>query len=283
VGKVIRRLMRSPRRLASVLLRRRVPLRTRVGLLNAEAGRRVRAKSAYAVRYGRGEIFLSHDDYATDWEVFKFVAALDGYRTDYVAAVVLDLGAHKGYYGAYAFAHGASRVVSFEPEAVNLEFLERSAATYRERGADWQVRHCAVGAERGEATLHVTSASWGHALHPPEAWSEYEVGVQPVQVEAMADILAEAESLTVGRARLIVKVNTEGEECGIVLGTPAEAWSGVSELFVDVHIPWGPCTAAELAEHLTPVGFRELPSTVPSQLRLHREAVPPFGSRGAPS
>jgi FkbM family methyltransferase len=270
--------MLSTRRLASVLLRRRVPLGTRLGLLQAEACRKVRPKPAYALRYGPGEIFLSHDDYTIDFESFKFVAAVDGYASDYTAAVVLDLGAHKGYYGAHALAHGARTVVSFEPENANLELLERSAATYRERGADWQVRHSAVGAERGEATLHVMNASWGHTLHPPGSWSDYEVGLQPVPVEAMADILAEAKSLAVGPTRLVVKVNTEGAECEIVLGTPAEAWIGVSELFVEVH-PWATCTAAELAEHLAPAGFRELSREMSPVLRLRAEAGPRSGFR----
>ena len=237
---------------------------------------------AYALRYGPGTIFLSHDDYEIDWKSLTFVAADDAYRTDYTGALVLDLGAHKGYYGAHALAHGARTVISFEPETVNLELLERSAASYRELGADWQVRHSAVGAERGEATLHVMSGSWAHALHPPDAWSEYEVGVQPVPVEAMADILAEAESLKAGHARLVVKVNTEGEECGIVLGTPADAWSAVSEIFVEVH-PWAGCSAVELSEHLAPAGFRELPSERAPVLRLHRAAEPGSGPRSAPT
>ena len=121
--------MPSPGRLASVLLRRRVPLVTHIGLLRAEALRTTRPRAAYALGYGPGKIFLSHDDYAVDWESLKFVAADDAYRTDYTGAVVLDLGAHKGYYGAYALAHGARTVISFEPERANLELLERSAAT----------------------------------------------------------------------------------------------------------------------------------------------------------
>lgn len=163
--------MPSPSRLASVLLRQRVPLVTRAGLLRAEARRRLLPRTAYPLRYGPGTIFLSHDDYAVDWESLKFVAADDAYRTDYTGAVVLDLGAHKGFYGAHALAHGARTVISFEPETANLELLERSAATYRARGADWRVRRSAVGAERGEAELRVMSGSWGHALHPPDAWS----------------------------------------------------------------------------------------------------------------
>ena len=104
-------------------------------------------------------------------------------------------------------------------------------------------------------------------MHPPGSPTEYEVGVQPVPVEAMADILAEGKSLAVAGTRLVVKVNTEGAECGIVLGTPAEAWIGVSELFVEVHA-WATCTEAEIAEHLAPVGFRVRSSEISPVLRL---------------
>jgi FkbM family methyltransferase len=271
--------MPSPGRLASVLLRRSVPFRTRFGLLRAELRRRVRPKTAYAIPYGPGRVFLSHDDYAVDWESFKWVVADDAYPTQYEGTVVLDLGAHKGYYGAHALAHGARDVVSFEPDAANLELLERAAETYRTRGADWRVRPAAVGAARGEAELHLMAGSWAHSLHPPDAWSQYEVGTARVQVEAMADILEEARALG---GRLVVKVNTEGEECAIVLGTPAEAWTVAGEVFVEMH-EWAPCSAAELMAHLAPVGFRALPAEMAAVLRLRREAAPRSGPRTDPT
>jgi FkbM family methyltransferase len=276
--------MPSPGRFAGVLRNRHVPLRARAGLAFAEVRRKLRPKSAYALRYGPGTVFLSHDDYAIDWESLKFVAADRAYLTDYAGAIVLDVGAHKGYYGAYALANGAQTVLSFEPESANVELLERAAASYRERGRDWQVRHAAVGAARGEAELHVMGASWGHALHPPDAFAEYEVGLERVTVQAMADVLAEADALAREGARLIVKVNVEGEECGIVLGTPPEAWTRVNELFVEMH-PWAKCTASELARHVASTGLREEPSEIAPVLRLKRQrrgAASRSGPRTAP-
>jgi len=117
-------------------------------------------------------VFLSHSDYAIDWESFKWAVADDAYPTDYAGAVVLDLGAHKGYYSAHVVARGARVVVSFEPEAANLALLEQAAATYRKRGADWRIRPSAVGAERGEAMLRVMEGSWAHSLHPPDSWAQ---------------------------------------------------------------------------------------------------------------
>ncbi len=269
----------SPGRLASVLLRRHVPFPTRFGLLRAELRRRIRPKPAYALPYGPGEVFISDDDYAVDWESFKWVVPDDAYATDYEGAVVLDLGAHKGYYGAHALARGARVVISFEPDKANLELLERAADAYRRAGADWRIRPTAVGAERGEAELHLMSGSWAHSLHPPDTWAQYEVGTARVTVEAMADVLEEARSLG---DRLVVKVNTEGEECGIVLGTPPDSWAAVSELFVEMH-EWAPCTAADLTAHLAPAGFKPLPAEMAQVLRLRREAAPRSDPRTAPT
>ena len=78
-------------------------------------------------------------------------------------------------------------------------------------------------------------------------------------------------------------MNTEGEECAIVLGTPAGGLDGpCSELFVEMH-EWAPCDAAELAAHLEPVGFRPLPTEMAQVLRLRREAAPRSDSRTAPT
>jgi hypothetical protein len=112
------------------------------------------------------------------------------------------------------------------------------------------------------------NASWGHTLHPPEAWAEYEVGTQRVPVEAMRSVLDDARSLA-GEAPLVVKVNVEGEECAVVLGTAAEAWEAVDELFVEMH-PWAECEARELAAHLAQAGFSEAPSPMAPVLRLRR-------------
>lgn len=270
--------MPSPGRLASVLIRRRVPLRTRLTLLRADLRRRVRPEPAYALCYGLGEVFLSHADYAIDRKSFRWVVMDDAYRTDYRGAVVLDLGAHKGYYGAHALAHGARIVISFEPDTTNLELLEQAAETYRRRGADWRVRPSAVGAQQGEAELHLMAGSWAHSLHPPDTWTQYEVGTRRVPVEAIVDVLEETRSLG---DRIVVKVNTEGEECAIVLGAQPEAWSAVSELFVEMH-EWGACNAAELTAHLTPAGFKTLPTVKERVLRLRREAAPRSGPRTAP-
>ena len=91
-----------PSRVARTLLDRRLPTRTRLDLLIAGARRRLAACELYSVRYGRGAVYLSHADYAIDLATFGFAVREESYATDYRGAVVLDIGAHKGYYAAYA-------------------------------------------------------------------------------------------------------------------------------------------------------------------------------------
>jgi FkbM family methyltransferase len=274
--------MPSASRLALAVRHHGLPLSARIGLLRLEIARRTRPRAIYALPLGAATIYLSHDDYEIDWASFAFVAVDEAYAGEYEGAVVVDVGAHKGYYGEYALAHGARAVVSYEPETENFGLLERAASAVRGRGGDWHTRRSAVGAERGEAELHVMGASWGHALHPPEAFAEHEVGIEQVRVEALGHVLAEAIDLA-GGARVIVKVNIEGEECPTILGTRASAWEGIDELYVETH-PWAACVAEDLARHLEAAGFTRGESSHPAVLRLsRRRAAGPTGRRSAPS
>ena len=267
--------MPPPRRLVGVLASSRVPWRTRVGLLAAEARRRLRPRTTYRLRYGGGSLFLSHDDYEIDWETLKNVLVDEPYQADYDGAIVLDVGAHKGYFGAYALARGARTVVSYEPEDANAVLLAHSATTFGER---WQLVKAAVSADAGEAELHVMRASWSHALHVPDAFAECETGVERVPVVAMSDVLRHAAETS--GARLIVKINTEGEECETVLGTPAADWKVVDELLVETH-PWAACGPDELAAYLEPAGLTRIQSRHERMLQLRRDA-PGSGLRTDP-
>jgi FkbM family methyltransferase len=261
--------MPPPRRFADVLADRRLPLRTRLGLLSAEARRRLRKRDVYRLEYHGMSLFLTQDDYEIDWETLKSALVDEPYAADYDGALVLDIGAHKGYFGAYALAEGARTVVSYEPESVNAGFLERSAD---EVGGDrWRVERTAVSAVAGEAELHVMRASWGHALHPPEKFAEFETGYERVAVASMADVLRSADAAKPGHTRLVVKINTEGEECETVLGTPAGEWTVVDELLVETH-SWAPCGADELAEHVAPSGLNRVQSRHERMLQLRRPA-----------
>jgi FkbM family methyltransferase len=261
------------------LLDRRLPLRTRLDLLAADLRRKTARRDLYPVRYGRGTVYLSNEDFVVDRKSFDFVVAEENYATDYDGAVVVDIGAHKGYFAAYAAARGADVVVAYEPETANLAVLERSAQAHPR--VEWIIRRAAVDATPGRSALHVMGASWGHALNPPAAFAEYEVGTQQVEVVPLADALGEAASLSAGR-HVVVKVNIEGAECSAILSSPHLAWEGVYEVFVETH-PWATCDDSELATHLALAGFTREESAHPAVLRMRRAEAPRSGRHSGSS
>ena len=247
------------RRLPRALVRRGVPWRTRTSLLAVAARRRLRPVSVYEIRFGRGRLPLTHEDYPVDWETLKSIVVDRIYDVDFSDAVVLDVGSHKGYFGAFALERGARAVISFEPESANFRYLKRCATTYVPSRTSWLLRRAAVGARPGAARLHVMSASWGHSLEPPDEWAQYKVGDEQVDVVAMSDVLVEAAELAEGTSPIVVKINAEGGECSMVLGTPSASWEAVTHAFVATH-PWADCRADELAAHLERAGLRRCAS-----------------------
>lgn len=263
------------------LLDRRLPLRTRLDLLVADMRRKMSStRDAYSVRYGPAHVFLSEADFAVDRASFTFAVTEANYATEYTGVVVLDIGSHKGYYAAYATTSGARAVIAYEPERVNFDVLERTAAGYRGDARSWTLHRAAVDATAGRAHLHVMKGSWGHTLRPPRAFAEHEVGLEAVDVVALAEVLQEA-SLRAGEGRLVVKLNIEGAECSAVLDTPAAAWESVDEVFVETHA-WAACDAVQLAEHLEASGLTRVESSHPAVLRMRRREAARCGRRTGP-
>jgi FkbM family methyltransferase len=192
-----------------------------------------------------GDLWFSAEGINGDRGTFGEIFVHRCYRTDYRNVVAIDVGAHKGYFGAYALLHGARAVFSYEPEELNFAMLASAAESFRARGFDWRINRAAVGSYERETELHVARNSWSHSLL--RARKQEETGrVQKIEVVSFRKILEEAEALN---SPLVVKVDAEGAECEIVLGTPTESWALVKELFVEVH-SFAPCSSHELIEHL---------------------------------
>jgi FkbM family methyltransferase len=197
------------------------------------------------IRIGDGTIYFAGSTVNGDRGTFGEVFVAECYRADYHNAVVLDIGAHKGYFGAYAIMHGAKAVSSYEPEEDNFRYLERAARSFRSHGHDWQTSRVAVGSHEREAELRVSTDSWSHSLLRRPEQEERDVA-QTVPVVAFGRIL---ENAAEPNDRIIVKIDAEGSECEIVLRTRAESWAVVSELLIETH-SFAPCSAQSIVRHV---------------------------------
>jgi predicted RNA methylase len=102
-----------------------------------------------------GPVYLGRDSYYIDAMVLDQVWNEHIFRASCRDHVVVDLGAHKGYFGAWALKHGASYVISCEPQSDNFAVLEQTRSE-NTRSDDWEVMRIAVGANPGEVSLFVS-------------------------------------------------------------------------------------------------------------------------------
>jgi FkbM family methyltransferase len=156
---------------------------------------------------------------------------------------VLDIGGHKGYFGAYALAHGAASVLTFEPAERNYRVLERTAKPLRAR---WSVHKAALGSNTGTGVLLLDKTSWAHSLVSVER----PAGEQRVRIETLEHALSE---LSNRGARTIVKVDAEGSECEI-LARPGTL-ENVDLVMVEWHPETAPCTTDDLARVAASAGL----------------------------
>jgi FkbM family methyltransferase len=180
---------------------------------------------------------------AADWAAFLDVFGGVAYAAAYEQAAVLDVGAHKGYFGTFALGSGASVVLSYEPESGNYDALHRAAAAKPSR---WWARNAALGALAGQASLQVDKTSTAHSL----VRARRPVGEEVVEVTTLDEALS---TLPRAPGLLIVKVDAEGSECEILAA--ARNLDRVDVLFVEWHAKTAPCSADELVTTVEPSGL----------------------------
>lgn len=201
---------------------------------------------------GPCDVILSDYDVGTDLSVFWSIFIEGIYETDYKGAVVLDIGAHKGYYAAYALLQGAVAVRSFEPETKNFNYLAVSSRSLRCKGVEWIVEKAAVGASDGTAVIYVAEQSWAHSMfkHPELGGESRREIVQLISFESVLRATVASRACQ----RVIVKIDAEGAACDIVLRTTPHEWRKVHELMLEIE-PFSPCSEAEVTMHLRSAGL----------------------------
>lgn len=162
------------------------------------------------------EIFVE-DEYRLDW----FTSDLGD------APVALDIGAHVGCFSvAFARKHPGGRVDSFEASPSTAVYLERNISD-NQLQSRVHGNNLAVQGVAGTLELADNGAASGHN------------GVLHLTAEARkvtVRSISMADALTVsGRSADIVKIDTEGGEYDMVLGSNPADWAGVRRVVLEYH------------------------------------------------
>jgi FkbM family methyltransferase len=196
-----------------------------------------------------GPVFLGYKTSYIDALVLDYLWNAHVFGASCEDRVVLDLGAHKGYFGAWALKHGASLVISCEPESTNFEVLEKTRAE-NDRSRDWEVERIAVGASAGQVSLYVSEESWAHSL--------YEEMVNATSVETVPMVTLASLMKRAGQARpgkpVVIKVNVEGAAGPILMAASPDELSSVVEIHIDYE-PGSPYEINDLLDHLALAGL----------------------------
>jgi FkbM family methyltransferase len=185
---------------------------------------------------------------------------------------VIDVGANGGQYARMLRDEigFSGRIASVEPASEPFRDLTRTMAGDEE----WAGFNFALGAEEGEATLHVAPLSVFNSLHTlntygTERFSQREVGTEVIGVRRLEQVFDE---LAAGHDRVFLKCDTQGHDLAVLEGLGNREVLGVQVELSFIPIYDEMPGATEVIEALAargqfPVGFFAV-TRASDQLRL---------------
>jgi FkbM family methyltransferase len=244
--------MRRFDRLFKILVNDSFTTMGRLDVIRMVWARRQKKRNFCSIRLPVGEVFMDGENAAIDFQVLGQVLLDEVYSEVHLRdKVVVDVGAHKGYFAAYALMAGAKAVFSYEPEPTNFSCLSRFAETARLQGKIIEVIQAAAGAADGEMTLYTSCESWRHTTI--EGQSEGSGGKLQVPCNSLSSILANVRKMFAGES-LILKVDAEGAECAILLHAPEECFALIREIVFEYH-SFAVCGLESILARIEMLGF----------------------------
>lgn len=164
----------------------------------------------------RGDVAVASPGFEQE-EVDWLTARLDDFD------VLVDVGAHHGFYTCLAGARG-KRVVAFEPSSQNLRYLLGNIAL---NGLEDRVEVFPVGLAAAPGVLELFGRNTGASLRP--GWNaQSESDSTFVAISTLDRILAGLDDAL----RVVVKVDVEGAELGVLRGATETLARSVAPTFL---------------------------------------------------
>jgi FkbM family methyltransferase len=239
-------------RIWKILTSRSLTPKGKYDLFRILSRRQHKRSGLYPVCLPIGEAFVDGENARVDFQVLAQIFLDEVYANlEFGGSIVVDIGAHKGYFAAYALMSGAKAVLSYEPEAVNFSCLERFAESAKCHGLAIQVSQVAVSDTNGKITLYLSTESWRHSILSGRDLSSK--NSLQVRSYTLANILRSAETEFLGH-EFILKIDAEGVEGLLLVNTPAEYFSAVKEIIFEYHTFSG-CDLQVILDRLRSFGF----------------------------
>jgi FkbM family methyltransferase len=130
--------------------------------------------------------------------------------------VVIDVGANIGYFSAYAaVAVGkCGKVLCFEPEASNFEYLRANCDLWQKNGFKCSAINLAASATTGQATLNIHRFSTYHAIEDEHHRLDKIEGKQVINTITLDEWVSCCKLNSIS----LLKIDTEGHEAQVLEG-----------------------------------------------------------------
>jgi len=189
----------------------------------------LRQEYVFKVPEYNAKVLLSGRDFIYDKNPFREIFSDGIYQTDYKDAIVLDVGAHKGYLTIFALLSGARKVYAYEPDDFNFKFLEKNVKL---NGFSDKVLlfNEAMARETAERDFFVMQSSASHSLI--ERRDRKIVKKTRVRGICINDVLGD---ITQGGQKIIFKLDVEGGEYEIISAIEDKYFAMIDKFFVEYH------------------------------------------------
>lgn len=193
-------------------------------------------------------VLLSGKDFFYDRNPYREIFFEEIYKTNYKNFLVLDIGAHKGYFTTYALFHGAGRVYAYEPSGFNFKFLEKNVRINNFMDKTLLFNK-AVASESGERDFFIMQSSASHSL---VARQDRHI-IKKVRVPAISINEVLANTVKEGQ-KIIFKLDVEGGEYEIIPTIEDTYFGLIDKFFVEYHDVPG-CSQQAMNAYLKQKGF----------------------------
>jgi FkbM family methyltransferase len=205
----------------------------------------------YPIRLSRGSVFVDGQTAIIDLRAFAQVFLDNVYsRLELEHSVVVDVGAHKGYFSAYSFLRGAKAIIAYEPEMSNFAALSLFAQSCSENNGLIELHQMAIG-EDGETEFYVSQESWCHSTIARSDIGLVKTVTVPSRTlgSALSDVRNQFP-----QDKIILKIDAEGAECPLLLETSPILFANVKEIIFEFH-SFSKCSLEQLVNRMTSIGY----------------------------
>ena len=148
----------------------------------------------------------------------------------YRKAVVVDIGAHYGYFSLFARnnAKEGSKILALEPDPDNYRRLRKNLLDCA--ASNVVPMHCAIGGKPGKGTLY-KGLNTNNSLIDDYPLAHREAGSAEVEIITLEDLVNENKLDRID----FLKMDCEGAEYDIFEQTPPSVWDRIETLSMEFH------------------------------------------------